>query len=557
MVQRRLGNIRSNLCPVRAVAIFALLSAILASGGCNSLRNWRDNGFKVGPNYFRPKASVAEKWIDFNDRRIPSEGIDDSTWWTVLNDSAIDGLVRSSYQQNLTLRTAGLRVLEAQSRRAVAAGNLFPQFQEAFGGYRRDLLSKQTAIPSPVRAFSSWAAGFNVAWELDFWGRFRRAIESADADLDASVENYDDILVSLIGETATAYVQLREFQQRLKYARANVRTQEGSLKLAEARFRNGAVSELDVTQAKSNLGQTRALIPVLERQLREANNRLCVLMGIPPRDLRGELGEAPIPKAPATVVVGIPAQLLRRRPDIRRAEREVAAQSARIGIAAAELYPRFTINGSINWQAADFSDLFSSAANAGFIGPAFNWNILNYGRIVNAVRAEDARFQQLAVDYQQTVLKANEEVENAVITFLKSQEQVKALEYSVKATQRSVELALIQYRGGSIDFNRVFNLESALVQQQDQLAEAQANVVIGLIRVYKALGGGWQIRYGGGTGGQQPVGNQPPQKAIPPSPVPEPASALKSPHDPKPVPAPAADPKLPADKHTPPAGKPK
>jgi len=540
MIQGRLGKIRSRLFAVRTVAIFGLFSAIFASVGCNSLRNWRDNGFKVGPNYNRPTAPIAEKWIDFNDRRVISEGIDDGTWWTVLNDPTIDGLVRSSYQQNLTLRTAGLRVLEARNRRAIAAGNLFPQFQEAFGGYRRQQLSRQALVALPGRAFSNWSTGLNATWELDFWGRFRRTIESADAELDASVEDYDDALVSLIGETATAYVQIREFQQRLKYAHANVRTQEGSLKLAEVRLRLGAVGELDVTQAKSILGQTRALIPVLQRRLREANNRLCVLLGLPTHDLRPELGEAPIPKSPKGVVVGIPAQLLRRRPDVRRAEREVAAQSARIGIATAELYPRFSINGSINWQAADFSDMFSSAANAGSIGPSFNWNILNYGRLVNSVRAEDARFQQLAVTYQQTVLDANEEVENAIVAFLKSQELVTALEYSVKATQRSVELVLIQYREGDTDFDRVFNLQSTLVVQQDQLAEAQAAIVLSLIRVYTALGGGWQIRYGTQTDSQQPAANHPVSEPVPPSPMPVP------------TPAPAADPKPTVNK---PAGK--
>ncbi len=477
-----------------------LFAALLLCGGCTHLNQWLHNGFKVGPDYGRPAAPVAEEWIDLNDSRVISEsqGVDNSAWWTVFDDPAIDNLVGTSYAQNLPLRVAGLRVLEARAQRAIAAGLMFPQFQEAFAQYQRIQVGKSGnalgLAAVPLRAFDHWSTGFNLGWEVDVWGKFRRNLESADGNLDASIENYDDILVCLVADTAATYVEIRAFQQRIEYARANVVTQEGSLKIATSRFENGAVSELDVTQARSNLGQTQSLIPVLELGLRDANNRLCVLLGLPPRDLTLELGEGPIPQAPPQVVVGIPAELLRRRPDVREAERRVAIESAQIGVATADLFPAFTINGSLNWQASKFSQMFSSAANAGSIGPSFNWDILNYGRIVNNIRAQDARFQQLAVQYQQTVLSANAEVETAITSFLKTQEEVAALLFSVTATERSVELALTQYREGAIDFNRVFNLQSTLVEQQDQLAAAQANVVTSLIRVYKALGGGWQLR---------------------------------------------------------------
>jgi NodT family efflux transporter outer membrane factor (OMF) lipoprotein len=277
---------------------------------------------------------------------------------------------------------------------------------------------------------------------------------------------------------------------------------------------------LDVTQAKSNLAQTESLIPVLEKGLRESNNRLCVLLGTPPRDLQPEIGPAPIPAAPVEVVVGIPAELLRRRPDIRRAERQVAVQSAQIGVAAAELFPAFTINGSIGWQAKNFPDLFSSAANVGAIGPAFNWNILHYGRIRNNINAQDAKFQELAILYQETVLKANAEAEDAIVGFLKAQEQVRKLQEGVTASERSVELALTQYREGATDFNRVFNLQSVLVSQQDELAAAQASVTLSLVRIYKTLGGGWQVRYGQGAPHEFVAPEELPRADMVPAPAP-------------------------------------
>ncbi len=486
----------------RAILCLSLAALTLTAGGCAYLDGWMQNHFKVGPEYRKPAAPVADQWIDFNDPRVISDslGVNDEAWWEVFNDPFLDDLVPLAYEENLPLRAAGMRVLEARAQRAIAAGNLFPQSQEALGQYQRIQISTNGnpagVTMLPARAFSLWTSGFNATWEIDLWGRLRRGIESADANLDASIEDYDDVLVSLIAETAAAYVDVRAFQQRLEFARANVAAQEGSLRIAESRLRAGAVSELDVTQARSILGQTEALIPVLERGLRLSNNRLCVLLGIPPRDLVEELGTEPIPSAEPEVVVGIPAELLRRRPDVRRAEREVAAQSAQIGIAAADFFPTFAINGTLTWAAGTFDGMFNSSSQGGVIGPTFNWKILNYGRILNNVRVQETRFQRLAIEYQQTVLNANAEIEDAIVSFLRAQEEVRALERSVAATARSVEIVLKQYQEGAVDFNRVFNLQSTLVTQQDQLAESEANVALSLIGIYRTLGGGWQIRNG-------------------------------------------------------------
>ena len=299
----------------------------------------------------------------------------------------------------------------------------------------------------------------------------------------------------MIGDVASSYIELRSLDERIRLAEANVATQEGSLDIAEIRFKEEDVSELDVQQATINLTSTRSAIPALKLSRRQTLNRLAILLGMTPYDLEPILREpGSIPIAPDEVVVGIPAELLRRRPDIRSAERLIAQQSAQIGIAEAELYPQFALNGEIKLQSQNFSDLFNTGSVAGAITPGFRWNILNYGRLQNNIRVQELRFQQQIIEYENTVLQAHREVEDAIVQFLRSKEQAEELQKAVDATQRSVELVRIQYKEGDTDFNEVFVLESNLVSVQDQLVVAQANIAIGLTIAYKALGGGWQIR---------------------------------------------------------------
>lgn len=469
---------------------------ILSLCGCTPWSQYVHNGFKVGPNYCQPPAAVAKNWIDAADKRVHSESPDDSQWWTTFNDPALNDLVRCAYQQNLTLSEAGFRILEARAQLGIAVGELFPQSQMTTGAYTRNAVSLNVANrqATPQRWFSQWNYGFSLAWELDFWGRLRRAIEASEATLDASVADYDDVLVTLLGDVATNYVQYRTAEQRIAYAEENVRLQTKILELATARFKGGQTSELDVNQAQSDLSSTEALMPQLRIQLRNANNRLCVLLGAPPEDLKQRLASGPIPNAPSDVAVGIPAELLRRRPDVRRAERQAAAQCAVIGIAEADFYPQFLIDGSMGWASQDFNNLLAGRSFTGSVGPEFRWQILNYGRILNNVRVQDARFRELVLAYQQTVLRANEEVENGLVRFLESQTEVQSLATSVKAAKKSVEEALAQYQGGLTDFNRVAVLQERLVQRQEELAQAQGEIALGLIDIYRSLGGGWQIR---------------------------------------------------------------
>ncbi len=489
-----------------------ILALLAGASGCTSLSQYVHNRFKVGPNFQTPPASVAAKWIDADDIRIRSDADDLSKWWKVFNDPVLDELVCNAYRQNLTLREAGFRVLQARAEYGVTVGTLFPQTQTASGGYTRNatsiaaLLGGQFgsfaggggATPSIRRYFNQNSINIGMAWELDFWGRFRRAVEASAADLDASVYNFDDVLVTLLGDVATNYVQFRVLQRQIELLNENADFQRETLKIAQARFDVGAKdSELDLPQAKTTLAQTLAQIPPTEARLRIRTNRLCVLLGIPPEDLKNRLEKRPIPTAPKSAVAGIPADLLRRRPDVRRAERVAAAESARIGVATAALYPHISINGTLGWQGPQPNQLFTYPAFQGNWGPSVQWDILNYGRNLNRIRAQRARFQEVVAAYQNKVLMAAEEVENGLTAYVNSEDQFKYLTESVNEAKKARDVGANQYKSGKIDFNRLVVLELNLVQQQNIQAQALGDVALGLIQVYRALGGGWQIKCDG------------------------------------------------------------
>jgi NodT family efflux transporter outer membrane factor (OMF) lipoprotein len=477
---------------------FGVTAGMLSLSGCTSLCDYVHNGFKVGPDYCPAAAPVAQHWIDEGDRRVrtDSEGLD--RWWTVFNDPVLDNLVDCAYRQNLTLREAGFRVLEARALWGIAAGRLFPQSQTCDGSYVREGLSEKVAnrVGTPDRWFDQWNFGFGLGWELDFWGRFRRALHSAEAELDASVEGYDDVLVTLLADVGTNYVEIRTLERRLELTNGIVQLLKDTLKIPEAYYKADAKNRVSYDLAKANLFQAQALIPQLETRRRQAMNRLCILLGMPPQDMEKELGKGSIPKPPRQAVVGIPADLLRRRPDIRKAERLAAAQSEQIGIAESDLYPQISITGSLGWSSKELRDLFMENAYRGSIGPEFRWNILNYGRIANNVHFQDARFLELVTQYQGTVLKAAGEVEDALVDFMKSQERAEALAASAGCYRDGTTVVDAQYRAGQTDFLAVAYFEQNLLDQQDKAAQAEGDIPRALIEVYRALGGGWQIRLG-------------------------------------------------------------
>jgi NodT family efflux transporter outer membrane factor (OMF) lipoprotein len=512
---KRSCGMRRGLASIVGGLLLCALAGCSSFGG-TSLSQWWRNGFKVGPNYGKPVAQVADDWIDSNDARVINAPADYANWWQTFNDPVLDYFVQAASNQNMSLRAAGFRIEQARALRRIAAGALFPQTQVATADFQRVKASQSIANPAPVPHFDDWDAGFDLGWELDLWGRFRRAVEEQDARLDASIENYDDVLVILQADVAATYVQIREFERRLVYVRQNAASQKAIYELTLSRQRAGAVSELDVKQAENIWRTTEAIVPALVAGMRQSQHAMAVLMGVPPHDMTNELGSArSIPVAPKEIVVGIPADLLRRRPDVRRAEREVAAQSARIGIAQSDLYPAFTIFGSLGWEAESFSDLLSTSAFRGNIGPSVRWNILNYGRIRSNVAAEDARFQELVVLYEEAVLKANAEVEDAIVGFLQAQEELAQIVEAEAAARRSLELATTQYREGATDFTRVLLATDFLTRSQDQLARTQANVAANLIQLYKALGGGWTSRLVQPSGRVREDGQVDPRDAVP------------------------------------------
>jgi NodT family efflux transporter outer membrane factor (OMF) lipoprotein len=489
---------------------FVVMLAALAVSGCTSFHEYVHNGFKVGPNYRRPPAAVAEHWIDQADLAVERDPAILCQWWTVFGDPKLNELIACTYRQNLTLKEAGFRILQARAVLGIAAGNLFPQRQNAFGDYRRSGVAIDPASAGFVSRYSDgWDFGFNLNWELDFWGRFRRAVAAADDRLQASVANYDGVLVTLLGDVAANYVRIRTDQERIRLLQFNVdkvqmevwnraRLRSGiDLRTGEKRAEGGLITEADADVAESTLKQTVAAITQLEIDKRQAENLLCILLGVPPVDLTAMLGAGPIPTAPPQVVLGIPADLLRHRPDVRQAERQAAAQSEEIGIAQADLYPAFAINGNLGYQARNFPDLFKETAFNGSVGPSFQWNILNYGRIANNVRYQESGFQALVLVYQQTVLQANREVEDGLVTFLQSQRRARQLYEAVNAQAKAVDIAKARYLhgfGGESSFSTYTVYEQNLINAQDSSAQARGQIAQGLIAVYRALGGGWEIR---------------------------------------------------------------
>jgi NodT family efflux transporter outer membrane factor (OMF) lipoprotein len=521
-----------------------IAAAALCSSGCTSFSEYYHNGFKVGPNYTGSRAAVAPGWIDGSDVRVRAEAADLSQWWSVFNDPTLDDLICHAYNQNINLKDYATRIVQARAQYAIAKGEIFPQTQEATGSYQRVASPSTSQLPGTFKFFDQWNMGFNLAWELDFWGLYRRQVISNKANLDQSIDNYDAVLVTLMGDVTMYYIMMRENQERIELARQNSKLQREILQIVKARFDAGTVTELDVAQQQSTLSQTEAQIPAFEISLRQSQDQLCTLLGIPPTDLQARLGQRPIPTAPNDAVVGIPAQLLERRPDVRAAERAVAAQSEQIGIAQAAEYPHISITGSLGYSALNASQLFTPASFTGSVGPTFTWNILNYGRLVNNVRLQDAKFQQTLLDYRTAVLTADQETEDGLVAFLKSQEQARLLYESVVAADKAFQIVVSQYKVGTVDFNRLATIETNLVTQQDLQAQSRAQIALGLVQVYRSLGGGWEIRLGqqAASNGTRPPAVQPGMENVPiPAPNLNPVPGNGAPGnagEPVPIPAP-------------------
>jgi len=460
-------------------------------------------GCAVGPHYVKPVVSVNDSWRGMSSPQISAQPATESAWWKAFNDPVLEQLIQLAYKQNLTLRVAGLRIMEARAALAIATGNQYPQVQQAFAGVNGVGLSNNTVNKTP--GFSRYYAidnlGLDVSWEADFWRQYAKAVRAQKDVYLGSTADYQETLVTLTAEVAQTYVAVRTFEALIEQTRRNVSIQAESLRIADARFRNGATSELDVSQARALLESTRASIPQLEISLVQSKNALTTLLGQPPGSLENVLqGPQAIPTAPARVAVSIPAEVLRRRPDVRNAELVAMAQCERIGVAKADLYPHFLLSGTLGLNAtqggAQSFNLLSPASFFFAVGPQVTWQFLNYGRIKNRVRVEDARFQEVVTTYQNSVLSASQEVEDGIVGFVKELEATSVQQEAVTAARRSAELARIQYREGAVDYQRVLLADQTLLQQENNLISLRSGVATNTIRLYKALGGGWEMSIG-------------------------------------------------------------
>jgi len=487
------SSLRKRRGPVSLVGLVRLMALGLSAlaGAC-----------MIGPDYKPPSAPVAKVWMEGGNASVDTGRQEYRDWWSVFNDPALSRLIAIAYRQNLTLMTAGVRVLEARAQLGVAIGEFFPQQQSvgASVSYNRLPIS----VPYHLLSNTYWSDSFGAqaGWELDVWGKLRRGIETADDAFLASVADYDDVLVTLTGDVASDYVQIRTIEKQIMIARDNVVRQRDAYKIALAKYRGGAATKRDVYQSENVLDTTQATIPQLDLQLQQTKNAVSVLLGMPPGTLDQYLaGISEIPTAPDKVAVGIPADLLLRRPDLRRAELQAAAQCAQIGFVKADLLPAFNLTGSISTVAATISggslaSVFTGSSLTWNVGPNVQWNILNYGQITNNVRVQDAKFQELQITYQNQVLTAQQEVENGIIAFVDSRLAVDFLQKSVIAAEGALNIALIQYNQGILDFTTVLTAEQNLYQAQNSLAIEMGDVPQALIATYRALGGGWQIREG-------------------------------------------------------------
>ena len=449
----------------------------------------------LGPDYREPEVQWLDEWQSdlYGQVGSPEQQaqVDLRFWWRLFDDPALNRLIELARMTNPSMRIAGLRILESRAALGIATGLRYPQVQQATGAlaYVRNQQYGESATEKD-QDLVSYQAGFDIGWELDFWGRFRRGIESADAAFFASIHNQQDLQVLLSAQIADLYYAYYTNLQRIAIARDNVAIQKRSYDITERRYKSGQESELDLQQAKTQYLATLSTIPALEIAVTQFRNALCALLARAPGDLP-ELGETAraLPTVDPVVFQGIPAFLLKRRPDVRAAAWQVAAQSAQIGIAEAQLYPAVSLLGTIGWSGNTLGGIPDTGALV--VGPSFTWNLFNYGRIKNNVRVQDARLQQTIESFQERVLRAAREIEDAAISMLKTHEQKAVLGESVQAAERSLKLANTLFREGYADFQRVLDAQRALAAQSEREIINQGDHISAVINFYKALGGGW------------------------------------------------------------------
>ena len=471
---------------------------------------------KVGPDYVKAKeVTMPSAW----EHTLPKSDHNITNWWKLFNDPTLDLLVEKSYEQNLDLRGAGLRILQARAALGISEGLYYPQ-QQAVSGF---LAAGRTGGNN----YGATGLNFDVGWEMDVWGKYARGVESAEATMYASVASYDDILVSIIAEVARNYVNYRTSQERIKFAKRNILIQEKIVEITQIQFNAGNVSELDMQQARTQLYSTKSILPVLELSKIHSRNAIAILLGSLPQEVEMFLLSDEITKVEQEVMnsvdllqkslithdynsssyiptlvlednITIDADLVRRRPDLQVAELQTLAQNAKIGTTKAELYPHFTLFGNIGYNNQQSGGIRLSAGDAVGIsaGPAFSWNIFQYGRIKNQVRLQDALFQESLTNYNKKVLQAIQEVSNALNGYIYTKEQLELNAKAIEATVRAFDISIIQYNDGLVGYQRLLTSVQNLTLNEDQYAQIQGSIATQVIALYKALGGGWQMGRG-------------------------------------------------------------
>ncbi len=468
--------------------IITALAAFLA-GGC-----------AVGPNYHSPQTNAPAHWSEPLGNGESNAPALLGAWWTNFHDPELNSLVDRAVRSNLDLKMAEARVRAARAEKQIASAALWPS-ANASGSYARSLEPEHqpliNSLPPPIQQriqFENnvYEAGFDASWEIDVFGGKRRAVQAASAQLAARAYESKDVLLTLLGEVARNYMDVRGYQRRLAITKENIKAQEESLAITRDRFTNGLTSDLDVEQAATELSGTRAEVPVLEAALETSIHRLGVLLGLQPGALIAELSvEEPIPAAPPSVPVGLPSDLLLRRPDVRQAERQLAAATANIGVAKADLFPRFSLTGAAGLESVSTSDWFTAGSRFWSIGPTMSWKIFEAGKIRANIRVQNARQDQALAAYEQITLTAFEDVENALVAYAKEQTRRQSLADSVVTSQKSLDLATRLYKSGLKDFVNVLDAERSLYQAQDALVQSERNISTDVVALYKSLGGGW------------------------------------------------------------------
>lgn len=448
----------------------------------------------VGPDYAPPDTPLPGAWHAQLKNGLISEETDPeqlAQWWTVFNDTHLTRLIRRAAAENLDLKQAEARLREARARRLLTEADQYPAL-DVTGSATRSRSSENTGSGATRTLY---ATGFDAGWEIDVFGGVRRSVEAAEADFMASREDLRNVMVSLAAEVALNYIELRTFQARLATAQMSINNLEEIYQLTQWRFNAGLTDELDVHRARSSLESTRSRIPSLRTSVEQAKNRLAVLIGAHPGELHKDLENIkPLAAVPLNVAVGIPADMLRQRPDVRRAEQELAAQTARIGVATADLYPKLSLNGSISFNALSSGDLLSSDSRSSSFGPRIAWRIFDAGAVRRNIEVQSAKQEQALVAYESTVLSALEETENVLVAYAEEQQRRNSLVEAVRSAQQALELAEFKYQAGLVDFIALLDAQRSLLSYQDELSISDGSVASNLVRLYKTLGGGWTVQ---------------------------------------------------------------